>query len=114
MFKVTKINFISYAVYFQETDFIGNLGEHDTILMQYTSLKDTNGKEIYEGDVVKNQQGILAEIYFNNGAFCMFYQSDWGKIKKENLNPLQHFIHTNVKIIGNIYENPEILERIRF
>ena len=79
----------------------------DSILMQYTGLKDKNGKEIWEGDVVK--------ICRVDGTKCEFAQviynekmTGFGAIR----NPLEIAamlsIGEHVEIIGNIYENPEL------
>lgn len=77
------------------------------ILMQYTGLHDKNGKEIYEGDVIRiwyyTGHGTIRNescgpIYFNRGAFTT----------KEG--PIGEYDDTEVEIIGNIYEHPELLE----
>lgn len=62
-------------------------------LMQYTGLKDKNGVEIYEGDVVKNKDGDIYDIKFEFNNFNGRYMVDeW-----------------QLEIIGNIYESPELL-----
>jgi len=90
--------------------------------MQFTGLKDKNGKEIYEGDIVKYNFGdYLWEVKWakRNAGF------EYYEIKKKNtfLNKeqkvnLSKYGITNrmgnceVEIIGNIYENPELLRLI--
>ena len=68
---------------------------------QYTGLDDKNGKEIYEGDIVK-YENMTGKIMFFNGSFIL---SDLEETEEWELG----VINEEVEIIGNIYDNPELL-----
>lgn len=82
-----------------------NIIDNKTI-MQYTGLKDINGKEIYEGDIVKIEDAY-ASIIFENQTFKFSGKLD-GKLE---VSPFYEIDLEDyyIKIIGNIYENPELL-----
>ena len=82
-------------------------------LMQYTGLKDKNGVEIYEGDLV-NYDGYLGYVGFDNGVY-IFYEIKPLKNYDEYQIELHEIVieeQMNTEVIGNIYENPELLEGI--
>lgn len=67
----------------------------DCELIQFTGLSDKNGKEIYEGDVLKTKYGH--KIFF----YCLVNYHLW------NIENILAF--SEIEIIGNIHENPELL-----
>jgi uncharacterized phage protein (TIGR01671 family) len=70
-------------------------GRGNLILMQFTGLKDRNGREIYEGDIVRMSGEVLVEVRWQpRGAW---------NIMRSGSYPIY-------EIIGNIYENPELLK----
>jgi len=68
-------------------------------LMQFTGLKDKNGKEIYEGDIV-SAFGRTSAVKFHDG----YFDCGIDYIESQSLNV------DSYEIIGNIYENPELLK----
>ena len=97
-------------------------------LMQYTGLKDKNRKEIYEGDIVKHSATIsdisivrfgefgvpnIKEQCYQDRALGFYFEnaSDLKDIAPFNMTiPLNTQYTSNVEVIGNIYENPELME----
>lgn len=105
--------------------------EGDYILMQYTGLLDKNGKEIYESDLFvvtysdlpngfeyfsntrkKKFIDVYAEVVFHNGKWTLKHKEpvdnevvygDMYKVLKDNPK----------EVIGNIFENPELLSKLR-
>ena len=79
----------------------------DVILMQSTGLKDKNGKEIFEGDIVK-----MAKDVYSDPTYYEVIRHRGGAYRLEsNQHGCELWLrHTNCEVIGNIYENPELLE----
>ncbi|MGP6387803.1 YopX family protein [Streptococcus dysgalactiae] len=87
------------------------------ILMQSTGLKDKNGVEIFDGDVVENKwfkdhedfSGYRkrGEVVFREGYFGIRYSEDSKRYPYQIL-----FVAIDIEVIGNIYENPDLLESV--
>lgn len=87
----------------------------DSFLMQYTNLKDKNGVEIYEGDIIKSPGSHPLEVYWMGLAFGICW-NDNGNKEESIICPdgMDMDIDDNgklqyIEIIGNIYQNPELL-----
>jgi uncharacterized phage protein (TIGR01671 family) len=88
--------------------------------MQYTGLKDKNGKEIYEGDIVRykadNQNGrsttYIDIIEWDNecSGYSIFFRDDYysSGMKWKYIEPKK--IRKTIEVIGNVWENPELLK----
>lgn len=80
----------------------------DLVLMQSTGLKDKNGKEVFIGDIIKCTRGCLHEVYIEKeygGTYCGGMPAVYLKDLREGYAWTEH-----EEIIGNIYENPDLLE----
>ena len=79
-------------------------------LMQYTGLKDKNGKEIYEGDIVKNSINDILEVLWCDDRCGFEMRGRYDKSHVIKQLDCDIIIDLNVEVIGNIYENPELLK----
>ena len=79
---------------------------NDIHLMQSTGFKDKNGKEIFEGDVLGTKDGLLNGFIEYREDLGMFVNS---LIRYNNFEQLCN-VASDREIIGNVYENPELLE----
>lgn len=85
---------------------IGYKGHRDLELMQYTGLKDKNGKEIYECDILQHPENPIRRltVRFGDGMFEVFRKGN--EDDPSPLYTMNHFL-----VVGNIKENPELLNR---
>jgi len=75
-------------------------------LMQYTGLKDKEGEEIYKKDILKISNSEVGKVEFINGSFYFLAFP-----LKDDIRIASYFWNqVGVEVIGNIYENPELLE----
>ena len=99
-------------------------GLHNYILMQFTGLHDKNGKEIYEGDVVLADMGLIQREqkkvawggHWDYAGFGLHGKRKEEMIQKWGEHPytwdaLNPELARACEIIGNIYENPELCEQ---
>lgn len=80
-------------------------------IMQYTGLKDKNGKDIYEGDILLNKGSTMycseypMEIYFNEEFGGWMWRN-----KYTDEDGFFIDVAKKCEVVGNVYENPELLE----
>ncbi len=86
-----------------------NYYAEDIILMQYTGLEDKNGKEIYEGDIVK-YEGENWDVAYCNSYSCGRYELDKYEEGRGGTLTTDCENWFKTEVIGNIYGNPELLK----
>lgn len=110
------ISFYQSGIYMWENGQIYADGMNVTdriVLLQYTGLKDKNGKEIYDGSFFRNKWKVghetLHQVYYCDEelAFMSLTKLD-GEFIKESL--AGYAIDHDIEVIGNIFDNPELLE----
>ena len=82
-------------------------GGKEYVVQQYTGLKDKNNKEVYEGDLVECDDVIRGRMYGE-----VVYDNDHGAFRIVFTYFLQWTFYKaeNIEVIGNIFENPELLK----
>lgn len=114
-------NTMDYSKNYELDDFFNLYKPHFFEVMQFTGLKDKNGKEIYEGDIVASRtlheenwgnDFQNYEVGFYNGSFCFMLKNQPVRQWKDGSHDWYSIENTEnfeIEIIGNIHENPELI-----
>ena len=106
--KFYKMDFYSGVSGYEDGNLIWNELEN-IVLMEYTGLKDKNGKEIYEGDIVFSESN---QYYKQDEIIWDCFGMGWDIGKKDSWK-LRSPMSSKTEIIGNIYENPELITEVK-
>ena len=109
MYQTDEVMVVNGDIWIHDEDF--DAGEwivnNDLNLMQSTGLKDLNGVEIFEGDIVRFFDSLYTVFYdIKEGSYRLKPHDD-----RWVVDYMSNFLsEENFEVVGNIYENPELLE----
>lgn len=87
--------------------------KRNSVLMQYTGLKDKNGEEIYEGDILRFQSRSLLQDAMTTKVMPIIWHQDrlcwWVGDQDKGFHPVMTVDNNEFEVIGNILENPDLL-----
>ena len=75
------------------------------IISEYTGLKDKSGKDIYEGDILNFNNQTDGKVIFNRSRWEFVFGNE-----KSSYLSFSHYDSKSFEVIGNIFENPELLK----
>ena len=109
MFDVESINFKDRSLNMWNSGMytLSTFSLDDVILMQYTGLHDKNGKEIYEGDIVKaliSGRWFVGKVIYEHSGFTIDVMNN-KELEFGRRGIIEHW----TEVIGNIHDNPELL-----
>ena len=108
-FYVNYRNVIHYILVREEGILVWYEVDKNTIC-QYTGLTDKRGTKIWENDILKglflHGMEVSAVVIFKDGAFGL----KWNRGNVEEFSPFTSICNVSFEIIGNIFDNPELLE----
>lgn len=115
MFLVLEIDYENGLV--SDETYWNTIPFDDVKLMQFTGLKGKNGKEIFEGDIVKfsgcDDDVYVTPVVWDKNYAC--FGVSFGDGYPMSLDYLEEFYTElkDIEVVGNIYENPELMEVVR-
>lgn len=114
-------NIIDWLDAYAQFEYDTKSNQHQTVSkwkwLQCIGLKDKNGIEIYEGDIININQDFTGKIYEGLNTFVVvYYQGNYvirkslDEVFKNNTWRVGNFYPHDIEILGNIYENPELIK----
>ena len=105
-----SMEYINDLYWFEENE-IHDFNDDNYIFMQNTGLKDKNGKEIYDSDIVKVTWGS-GKIVFYEVKYCgsLGYHYLRDTKNKEDDDIICIYDYSQMDVIGNVFDNPELLK----
>lgn len=103
----------SFEPTFEPNPKISNMTQ-EIKLMESTGLIDEKRKEIYVGDIIRDDRGFIALVVYDNkyASYCLVYNPS-SNIKNYSITfkEIRDKYHFKLEVIGNMYMNPELLEK---
>ena len=111
------IKAMTYDLAFSKYAPINELLNKEEFLMQFTGLIDKNGKEIYEGDLILDEEyddegndiSSNLEVLYDNETARYVVDNSFAKTRTSLVSIVNYIGRENLQVIGNIFENPELL-----
>lgn len=109
MLKVTTVDFSNGICFSPSREKHLDFWNYETALMQSTELKDRNENEMYEGDVIKGKEWSKGKSHRHIGVVT-YVGGEFRSVGVKQYCGYNGSVNGSYEIIGNIYENPELVE----
>jgi uncharacterized phage protein (TIGR01671 family) len=90
---------------------IKNIALNNLIFQQFTGLKDRNGQDIYEGDLINFSWQVGYEEFYDDKNQEVFYSNECASFVfgKDMIAMSDRVVYDTLEVVGNVFENPELL-----